>query len=60
MFRQGKISMVIESNWAIPYLQETFPQIDFPTAEFPEINNIKGTIVYTVAYVMNKQTNHKK
>ncbi|MBD2293258.1 ABC transporter substrate-binding protein [Anabaena sphaerica FACHB-251] len=60
MFGQGKVSMVIEGNWAIPYLQETFPQIDFATAEVPKINNKKGTMVYTVAYVMNKQTKHKK
>lgn len=60
MFGQGKVSMVIEGNWAIPYLQETFPQIDFATAEVPKINNKKGTMVYTVAYVMNKQTKHKQ
>jgi multiple sugar transport system substrate-binding protein len=60
MFGQGKVSMVIEGNWAIPYLQETFPQIDFATAEVPSINNKKGTMVYTVAYVMNKQTKHKQ
>jgi multiple sugar transport system substrate-binding protein len=60
MFGQGKVSMVIEGNWAIPYLQETFPQIDFSTAEVPSINNKKGTMVYTVAYVMNKQTKHKQ
>jgi multiple sugar transport system substrate-binding protein len=60
MFGQGKVSMVIEGNWAIPYLQETFPQIDFATAEVPKINNRKGTMVYTVAYVMNKRTKHKK
>lgn len=60
MFGQGKVSMVIEGNWAIPYLQETFPLIDFATAEVPKINNKKGTMVYTVAYVMNKQTKHKQ
>jgi len=60
MFGQGKVSMVIEGNWAIPYLKETFPQIKFRTAELPTINNKKGTMVFTVAYVMNKQTRHKK
>ena len=24
MFGQNKVAMVIEGNWAIPYLQETF------------------------------------
>ncbi|AFZ25118.1 carbohydrate ABC transporter substrate-binding protein, CUT1 family [Cylindrospermum stagnale PCC 7417] len=59
MFGQGKVAMVIEGNWAIPYLEETFPQLDFATAEVPRINNKKGTMVFTVAYVMNKQAKHK-
>jgi multiple sugar transport system substrate-binding protein len=59
MFGQSKVAMVIEGNWAIPYLQETFPQLQFATAEVPTINNQKGTMVFTVAYVMNKQSQHK-
>jgi multiple sugar transport system substrate-binding protein len=59
MFGQGKVAMVIEGNWAIPYLKDTFPQLDFATAEVPTINGKKGTMVFTVAYVMNKQTQHK-
>lgn len=59
MFGQTKVAMVIEGNWAIPYLKETFPQIDFATAEIPTINQQKGTMVFTVAYVMNKQAQHK-
>jgi multiple sugar transport system substrate-binding protein len=51
--------MVIEGNWAIPYLKDTFPQLDFATAEVPTINDKKGTMLFTVAYVMNKQTQHK-
>ncbi|MBC1238768.1 ABC transporter substrate-binding protein [Nostoc sp. 2RC] len=59
MFGQNKVAMVIEGNWAIPYLTETFPQIEFATAQVPTINDKKGTMVFTVAYVMNKQTQHK-
>ena len=59
MLGQGKVAMAIEGNWAIPYLQSTFPQLDFATAEVPSINNNKGTMVFTVAYVMNKQSRHK-
>jgi multiple sugar transport system substrate-binding protein len=59
MFGQGKVAMVIEGNWAIPFLKETFPQLEFATAEVPTINNKKGTMVFTVAYVMNKQSQHK-
>lgn len=60
MFGQGKVAMVIEGPWAIPYLQETFPDIDFGIAEVPTVNGKKGTMAYTVAYVMNKNSKHKE
>lgn len=60
MLGQGKTAMVIEGNWAIPYLKETFPNIEFATAEMPKIGGKEGTMIYTVAYVMNKQTKNKK
>ncbi|HBL10587.1 MAG TPA: ABC transporter substrate-binding protein [Cyanobacteria bacterium UBA11162] len=59
MLGQGRVGMVIEGNWAIPYLQETFPTIEFGTTEIPSINGKAGTMAYTVAYVMNKQAKHK-
>jgi multiple sugar transport system substrate-binding protein len=59
LFGQGKAAMVIEGNWAIPFLQETFPDLKFATAEIPTINQKPGTMAYTVAYVMNRQSLHK-
>lgn len=59
MFGQGKAAIVIEGSWAIPYLKETFPKLKFATAELPTIAGKKGTMAYTVAYVMNKRTKHK-
>lgn len=60
MFGQGKAAMVIEGNWAIPYLKSTFPNIDYGTAEVPTINGEKGTMAFTVAYVMNKASKKKE
>jgi multiple sugar transport system substrate-binding protein len=60
MFGQGKAAMVIEGNWAIPFLQDTFPNLEFGTAEVPTINGKKATMAYTVAYVMNKDSKKKK
>ncbi|EGJ30515.1 MULTISPECIES: ABC transporter substrate-binding protein [Moorena] len=60
MFGQGKTAMVIEGSWAIPYLKDTFPKIKFATAEVPSLGSKKGTMAYTVAYVMNKQAQHKE
>jgi multiple sugar transport system substrate-binding protein len=59
MFGQEKAAMVIEGSWAIPSLKETFPELEFATAEIPLINDRKSTMAYTVAYVMNKQAKHK-
>ncbi|MEB3337350.1 MAG: ABC transporter substrate-binding protein, partial [Leptolyngbyaceae bacterium] len=59
MLGQGKVAMVLEGNWAIPYLAETFPNLQFGTAEVPPINQKPGTMVFTVAYVMSKQSQHK-
>ena len=59
MFGQDKVAMIIEGNWAIPYLKETYPQLEFATTQVPTINGKPGTMVFTVAYVMNKQTKHK-
>lgn len=60
MFGQGKAAMVIEGSWAIPYLKETFPHLKFATAEVPTVSDKKGTMAYTVAYVMNKKSKHKE
>ncbi len=59
MFGQEKAAMVISGNWAIPYLEDTFPEVEFGVAELPQIKNQSGTMVYTVAYVMNQQAEHK-
>ena len=60
MFGQAKAAMVIEGPWAIPYLQETFPDLEFATAEVPALAGKRGTMAYTVAYVMNRQAKHKQ
>lgn len=59
MFGQGKTAMVMEGSWAIPYLKETFPNLEFATAEIPTLGRKKGTMAYTVAYVMNKKAKNK-
>lgn len=60
MLGQGKAAMVLEGNWAIPFLQDTFPNVDFGTAEVPTINGKKGTMAFTVAYVMNAASQKKQ
>jgi multiple sugar transport system substrate-binding protein len=59
MFGQGKVAMTFEGNWAISYLTNTFPDLRFDTAEVPTVDGKPGTMVFTVAYVMNHQSQHK-
>jgi multiple sugar transport system substrate-binding protein len=60
MFGQQKAAMVIEGNWAIPFLEDTFPDVEYGTAELPTINGEKGTMAYTVGYVMNAASEKKE
>lgn len=60
MFGQQKVAMVIEGPWTIPFLKDTFPDVEYGVTEVPTINGNKGTMAYTVAYVMNKQSKHQE
>jgi multiple sugar transport system substrate-binding protein len=60
MFGQGKAAMVIEGPWSIPYLKETFSKIEFTTTGVPIMNQKKGTMLYTAAYVMNQKSKNKE
>jgi multiple sugar transport system substrate-binding protein len=58
-FGQGRVAMALEGAWAIPYLKETFPNVKFSTAEVPTIRGKKGTMAFTVGYVINRRSKHK-
>lgn len=60
MFGQQKAAMVFEGPWTIPYLKESFPDLQYGVAELPTIHDKKSTMAYTVAYVMNKASQHKE
>lgn len=60
IFGQEKAAMVIEGNWAIPFLADTFPDVEYGTAELPTVDGNKSTMAYTVAYVMNAASEKKE
>ncbi len=60
IFGQEKAAMVIEGNWAIPFLADTFPDVEYGTAELPAVDGKKSTMAYSVAYVMNAQSEKKE
>lgn len=59
MLGQGRAAMVIEGTWAIPYFKDTFPTLQIGTAEVPTINGRRGTMAFTVAYVINRKSRNK-
>ncbi|WP_332634520.1 ABC transporter substrate-binding protein [Halalkalibacter flavus] len=60
MFGQGRTAMMFEGNWTISFLEETFPNLNWNTAEIPTIDGVNGSMAYTVAYVMNKDSEKKE
>ncbi|MFG6148113.1 ABC transporter substrate-binding protein [Halobacillus sp. B23F22_1] len=60
MFGQGRAAMVMEGNWNVPYLNETFPDMDYGVSEIPTFNDSQGTMAFTVSYVMNQASEKKE
>jgi multiple sugar transport system substrate-binding protein len=46
---QGKVAMVFEGNWLIPFMEGTFPDIPFELAEMPA-GAEQSTLAFTVSY----------
>jgi multiple sugar transport system substrate-binding protein len=50
-FGKGVAAMTIEGNWALGYLDETFPEINYGVAEIPTApSGNKGTLTFTVCW----------
>ncbi|WP_079526151.1 ABC transporter substrate-binding protein [Halobacillus hunanensis] len=60
MLGTGKAAMVVEGNWTIPFLENNFKDLNYNTAQLPTLNGKKATAAFTVAYVMNKQSEKKE
>ncbi|WP_281998608.1 ABC transporter substrate-binding protein [Priestia flexa] len=60
MFAQEKVTMVIEGNWMIPFLDQSFPHLEYGTAEVPTVNKKRGTMAFAVGYVMNAESKQKE
>ncbi|MCP3028221.1 ABC transporter substrate-binding protein [Halobacillus sp. A5] len=60
MLGQGRAAMVMEGNWNVPYLNETFPDMEYGVAEVPTFDDTEATMAYTVSYVMNQASEQKE
>lgn len=57
-FAQGKVAMVAEGAWLVPFMQQTAPSLKYGVADFPSLNGQDKNMVFTVAYCMAKSTAH--
>lgn len=49
-FGKGLAAMAVEGNWIVPYLQDTFPDLEWAVIELPEGPGGHTTMAFTVCY----------
>lgn len=49
-FGKGLAAMAIEGNWIVPFLQDTFPDLEWDVIELPEGPAGHATMAFTVCY----------
>lgn len=61
-FGQGKAAMTIEGNWAIGYLNETFPDINWGVAEIPKAPGAEAhsTLTFTECWAVGANATDAK
>jgi multiple sugar transport system substrate-binding protein len=61
-FGQGKAAMTIEGNWAIGYLNETFPDLNWGVAEIPiaPASGEHGTLTFTECWAVGANATDEK
>ena len=58
-FGNKKCAMIISAGWLIPELKANYQNVDWAVAELPA-GKKKATVVFTNAYVIPKESTHKK
>jgi multiple sugar transport system substrate-binding protein len=58
-FGRGLAAMTIEGNWAIGYLQNDFPDLNWGVAEIPlSPSGVRGTLTFTECWAVGATTEH--
>ena len=55
-FGKGRVGMIIEGNWVIPYLQQEFPDLDYGVVSLPAGPAGKATVAFTWCYAVSQNT----
>ncbi|WP_050613482.1 ABC transporter substrate-binding protein [Bacillus testis] len=53
-------AIMLEGNWGVANLQQNFPNVKFGTIEHPTIGGKHASMMYTVSYSMNAQSEKKE
>lgn len=59
-FGRGNAAMAVEGNWIVPYLNDSFPDVDFGVVELPAGDGGEGTVSYTVCYAVASNGKNKE
>lgn len=57
-FGRQNAAMVFEGSWLIPYLKESFPQVNYGVTELPHGPKGKSNFLFTVSYVVPTTSKH--
>jgi multiple sugar transport system substrate-binding protein len=58
VFGRQSAAMVFEGGWLIPYMQETFPKVDYGVTELPKGPAGRSNMLFTVSYVIPEACKH--
>lgn len=56
VFGKGQFAMVYEGGWLIPYLRDTFPNVDYGVVVPPAGPGGEGNLIFTVAYSVSRNS----
>ncbi|MDA8193541.1 MAG: extracellular solute-binding protein [Thermaerobacter sp.] len=57
-FGMGRAAMTLSGNWAVPFLEQTYPKTPFAIAKLPQGPANAETLVFPVAYGITKDSQH--
>lgn len=58
-FARNKVAIVYSGGWMIPYMRSAGPNVKYEIVKLPK-GKEEGSMVFTVAYAMGKNTKHPK
>lgn len=57
-FGKGRVGMIIEGNWIVPYLAQEFPELNYGVASLPTGPAGRATVAFSWCYAVSRNTPH--